>query len=81
MAMLQVGDPAPSFTGLAHTGATISSADFLGKQIVVLYFYPMDQTPACTAQACGFRDQYAEFSQAGAVVIGVSGDRDRKSVV
>jgi peroxiredoxin Q/BCP len=49
-------------------------ADYRGKQVVVLYFYPRDGTPVCTKEACGFRDAYEEFVRAGAVVIGVSGD-------
>ncbi len=74
MPSIQVGDAAPTFTGQTQTGETISLPDFLGKQTVVLYFYPKDNTPGCTAQACAFRDAYEDFVQAGAVVIGVSGD-------
>ena len=71
---LQVGDPAPDFTGVAQTGETISLRDFRDKQAVVVYFYPADNTPGCTAQACAFRDAYQDFVDAGAAVIGVSGD-------
>ncbi len=72
MSKITVGDPAPQFTATAHTGQPIALADYLGKQVVVLYFYPRDGTPVCTAEACAFRDAYADFTAAGAVVIGVS---------
>ena len=68
------GDRAPALAAVAHTGQQISLADYLGKQVVVLYFYPMDGTAVCTAEACAFRDAFQDFVQAGAVVIGVSGD-------
>lgn len=68
------GQPAPDFAGQAHTGQRVSLADFRGKQLVVLYFYPMNGTPVCTKEACAFRDAYEEFAKAGAVVIGVSAD-------
>jgi thioredoxin-dependent peroxiredoxin len=71
---IQVGDPAPDFTGKAQTGETISLHDYRGKQAVVVYFYPADNTPGCTAEACAFRDSYQDFVDAGAVVIGISGD-------
>jgi len=74
MKTLDVGDRAPDFTAVAHTGQRVSLADFHAKQVVVLYFYPKDGTPVCTAEACAFRDAYEDFAQAGAVVIGVSGD-------
>jgi peroxiredoxin Q/BCP len=74
MAAIQVGDSAPDFTGTAQTGETISLHDYRGKQAVVVYFYPADNTPGCTAQACAFRDAYQDFTDAGAVVIGISGD-------
>ncbi|MCC7374886.1 MAG: thioredoxin-dependent thiol peroxidase [Verrucomicrobiales bacterium] len=70
---LKVGDPAPEFSGPTNGGRMIAAADFRGKH-VVLYFYPKDDTPGCTKEACGFRDQYAELEKAGAVVIGVSPD-------
>lgn len=69
-----VGDLAPDFTATSQTGAAVSLAEYRGRQAVVLYFYPRDFTPGCTAQACSFRDHYAEFVEAGAVVIGVSGN-------
>jgi thioredoxin-dependent peroxiredoxin len=74
MATLKVGDQVPEFTAETHSGQKVSLADFRGKQIVVLYFYPRDNTPVCTAQACAFRDSYEDFAQDGAVVIGVSSD-------
>jgi len=70
---LQVGDPAPAFTVATNGGGRISLADFEGKH-VVLYFYPRDDTPGCTKEACAFRDRFAEFESKGAVVLGVSAD-------
>jgi peroxiredoxin Q/BCP len=71
------GKPAPEFTLEDDAGETVSLSDFRGKP-VVLYFYPKDDTPGCTAQACGIRDAYGEFEQAGAVVLGVSPDKVEK---
>jgi thioredoxin-dependent peroxiredoxin len=73
------GEPAPDFTLEDDTGATVSLSDFRGKP-VVLYFYPKDDTPGCTAQACGIRDAYGEFERAGAVVLGISPDKVAKHV-
>lgn len=70
---LREGEPAPDFTAPASGGATISLSQFKGKH-VVLYFYPRDDTPGCTKEACGFRDAYEQFHNAGAVVLGVSID-------
>lgn len=70
----QTGDRAPTFTAQAHTGQQVALADFQGKHVVVLYFYPKDDSPVCTKEACAFRDAYEDFVQAGAVVIGVSSD-------
>jgi len=67
------GDAAPDFTSTSHTGETISLSALKGKW-VVLYFYPADDTPGCTAEACSFRDSYEAFTDAGAVVVGVSGN-------
>jgi peroxiredoxin Q/BCP len=67
------GQPAPSFTLTSDTGDEIS-LDSLHGRPVVLYFYPKDDTPGCTAQACGIRDAWGEFEKAGAVVLGVSPD-------
>ncbi|MBU7586189.1 MAG: peroxiredoxin [Nostoc sp. TH1S01] len=71
---VKVGDIAPDFTLPAQNGATVSLKDFRGHKAVVLYFYPKDDTPGCTAESCAFRDQYEVFKDAGAEVIGVSGD-------
>ena len=77
--MVSEGQPAPEFTLEDDAGETVSLSDFRGKP-VVLYFYPKDDTPGCTAQACGIRDAYGEFEQAGAVVLGVSPDKVGKHV-
>ncbi|MDH6059618.1 peroxiredoxin [Chrysosporum bergii ANA360D] len=71
---VKVGDIAPDFTLPAQNGSTVSLRDFRGQKAVVLYFYPKDDTPGCTAESCAFRDQYEVFKTAGAEVIGVSGD-------
>ena len=70
---LKEGDPAPAFTAPVNGGGSLSLRDFKGKP-VVLYFYPKDDTPGCTKEACGFRDRFAEFRDRGAVVLGVSVD-------
>jgi peroxiredoxin Q/BCP len=71
---LKVGDHAPDFSLPASSGKTVSLADFRGKKTVVLYFYPKDETPGCTAEACDFRDNHDSFLKAGAEVLGVSAD-------
>lgn len=70
---LRPGDPAPSYSATATDGSTIHSKDLLGKPVVI-YFYPRDDTPGCTKEACGFRDHYAAIQKTGAVVLGVSAD-------
>ena len=70
---LNEGDPAPAFTAATNGGGNISLADFKGKN-VILYFYPRDDTPGCTKEACAFRDHFADFKKKGAVVLGVSAD-------
>jgi len=70
---LKEGDIAPAFTAQTNGGGKISLADFKGKN-VILYFYPKDDTPGCTKEACAFRDHFAEFKKKGAVVLGVSTD-------
>ena len=75
--MIEEGKPAPDFELRSDAGETIRLSELRGKP-VVLYFYPKDDTPGCTTQACGIRDAYAEFEQEGAVVLGVSPD-DEKS--
>ena len=71
---LKEGDPAPEFALPASTGETIALKDFRGKQAVVLYFYPKDDTPGCTIEACGFRDTAKNYDKAGAAILGVSLD-------
>jgi peroxiredoxin Q/BCP len=71
--MVEEGKPAPDFELTADSGEHVKLSDFRGKP-VVLYFYPKDDTPGCTTEACGFRDVYSEFEQRGAVVLGVSPD-------
>ena len=70
---LKEGEAAPSFSAQTSGGKSISLADFKGKK-VILYFYPRDDTPGCTKEACAFRDHFAEFQKRGAVVLGVSTD-------
>lgn len=71
---LEIGDQVPQFIATDSNGAAFDSTTVIGKKPLVLYFYPKDNTPGCTAQACSFRDQYQDFSDLGAEVIGVSGD-------
>jgi len=71
---IRVGDTAPDFTLPKQDGSLVRLADLLGKGAVVLYFYPKDETPGCTAEACSFRDAYEDFKEAGAEVVGVSSD-------
>ncbi|MEA2646729.1 MAG: thioredoxin-dependent peroxiredoxin [Chloroflexota bacterium] len=74
--MLKPGAVAPDFTLPAGDGSTVRLKDLRGKP-VVLYFYPRDDTPGCTTQACGFRDTQADYDRAGALVFGISGDDAR----
>jgi peroxiredoxin Q/BCP len=71
---LQVGDKIPSFTAKDSNDNDFDSDSIIGKKPVVLYFYPKDNTPGCTSQACSFRDLYEEFKDLGAEVIGISSD-------
>ena len=71
--MLKIGDKAPDFTLTDKDGRSVSLSDFLGKR-VVLYFYPKDNTPGCTRQACAFASAYSEFQARGVEVIGISKD-------
>jgi len=73
MPTLRPGDDAPDFRAASQTGEAVHLSDFRGRT-VVLFFYPRDESPICTKEACAFRDAYEEFVRAGAVVIGVSGD-------
>jgi thioredoxin-dependent peroxiredoxin len=77
--MIEEGKPAPDFALTSDTGETVRLSDFRGKP-VVLYFYPKDDTPGCTAQACGMRDDYGSFAERGAVVLGVSPDDEASHV-
>ena len=71
--MVEEGREAPDFELTSDTGERVRLADLRGRPLV-LYFYPKDDTPGCTAEACGFRDVYSEFEERGAVVLGVSPD-------
>ena len=75
MALLEVGDKAPAFRAKDQDGRTVRLSDFKGRK-VVLYFYPKDDTPGCTTEACGIRDSYAEFERRGVAVLGVSPDSE-----
>lgn len=72
-----VGDQAPDFALPAQDGSTVKLSDYRGKKHVVLFFYPKDETAGCTAEACSFRDNYEDFTDAGAEVIGVSSDSEK----
>src|ERR1700689_3322009 len=71
---IQVGDEAPDFTLPTQSGETFQLKEHMGERVIVLYFYPKDNTSGCTAEACAFRDSYEAFADAGAEVIGVSSD-------
>ena len=71
---MQIGDPIPELTVTIQTGEQHSLNDLMGEQATVLYFYPKDETPICTKEACSFRDSYEDFVEAGAIVVGVSSD-------
>lgn len=73
MPELQVGKAAPDFELLSDSGGKVKLADFRGKRVIV-YFYPKDDTPGCTTQACGFRDAYPQIEEKNAIVIGISPD-------
>src|SRR3954470_20121299 len=73
---LQEGDAAPEFEAQTFSGETIRLADLKGKE-VILYFYPKDDTPGCTKEACGFRDAFADFKKKGAIILGVSPDPEK----
>ena len=73
MGKLETGKAAPSFTLPADSGNDISLSDYKGKK-VILYFYPKDNTAGCTKQACGFSERYPQFTEKGAVILGVSKD-------
>jgi len=77
--VINEGDQAPDFTLQSEAGTDVTLSSLRGRP-VVLYFYPRDDTPGCTAQACGIRDAYGEFQRAGAVVLGVSPDDESSHV-
>lgn len=72
--VLEVGDKLPLFNAKDQNGNDFSIATVLGEKVLVIYFYPKDDTPGCTKQACFLRDQYEDFKAIGAEVIGISGD-------
>jgi thioredoxin-dependent peroxiredoxin len=74
--LVREGDVAPDFELTSDTGEAVRLSGFIGNPII-LYFYPKDDTPGCTTQACGIRDAYGEFERAGAVVLGISPDDER----
>ena len=76
MSMLKPGDKAPEFSGKDQNGAPISLSDYKGKKLI-LYFYPKDNTPGCTAEACSLRDGYEELTKLGFDVVGVSADSEK----
>lgn len=78
MTAIRVGDRAPEFSRIAHTGEPIRLSDFRDDKVVVLFFYPRDGTPVCTKEACAFRDHYGQFLKAGAQVIGVSSGSEKR---
>jgi len=77
MTHLNIGDQAPNFSGLNEKGETISLSDFAGKKLI-LFFYPKDNTPGCTAEACNLRDNYSELQEKGFELLGVSPDSPKK---
>ncbi len=79
--VLKVGDTVAHFIAIDSNGKMFDSLNFIGKKIIVLYFYPKDNTAICTAQACSFRDRYQEFQDLGAEVIGVSADDSASHLV
>ena len=70
---VKVGDKAPDFTLPSQMGDNVALSEFFGKKNIVLYFYPKDESPGCTKEACSFRDSYEELTNLGAEVLGVSG--------
>ncbi len=75
---MNVGDRAPEFTLNDQDGKPVSLADFRGRQTVVVFFYPKDESPVCTIEACGFRDMTPSFTEVGAAVLGISSDNSGK---
>ncbi len=77
MTHLQVGDAAPAFEGITDSGSRVSLTDYAGKKLV-LFFYPKDDTPGCTAEACSLRDHYSRLREQGYELLGVSPDSVKK---
>ena len=77
MTHLKEGDKAPAFEGIDQNGEPIALKDYAGKK-VVLYFYPKDDTPGCTTEACNFRDNYSDLQAKGYQIVGVSADSVKK---
>ena len=75
--MLKIGDKAPEFSLNTGSGEAFQLSEHKGKKSIVLYFYPKDDTPGCTAEACSFRDQYEDFKDLGAEVVGISSDSEK----
>ena len=73
---LEIGDALPSFSLKDQNGDLFSSLDVIGKQPIVVYFYPKNFTPGCVREACGFRDSFQDFTDMGAIVVGVSADSE-----
>jgi thioredoxin-dependent peroxiredoxin len=74
---IKVGDIIPNFSSKDGNGNLLDVSNYIGQKPLVIYFYPKDNTPACTAQACSFRDQYQDFTDLGAEVIGISSDSEK----
>jgi peroxiredoxin Q/BCP len=77
MSNIKQGDKAPEFTGVNQNGDAVSLSRYAGKKLV-LYFYPKDDTPGCTAEACNLRDNYDQFLSKGYAILGVSPDSEKK---
>jgi len=77
MKHLKVGEQAPEFTSKDENGKSVKLSDYAGKRVVI-YFYPKDNTPGCTVQACNIRDNYSEIQKEGIVILGVSADDETK---
>ena len=74
---LKVGDSAPDFSLIDQHGKPFYSKDVFGKKYMIIYFYPKNNTPGCTTEACHFRDSYEDFTDNGAVVVGISADSEK----
>ena len=77
---LKIGDLLPNFNAKDSNGNEFDSQNYIGKQALVIYFYPKDDTPGCTTQACSFRDNYQDFKDLGAEVMGISSDSPQSHI-